>query len=74
MQERKERFADKSSWNPHMLNSQGLVISYIDHLMEISQNLFTVSFFKLNLVFDLWAKEPKVFHSCDTLYLESVLY
>lgn len=53
MQERKERFADKSSWNPHMLNSQHLVISYIDHLIEISQNPFTVSFFKLNLVFDL---------------------
>lgn len=52
MQERKGRFADKS-WNPHMLNSQGLVISYIDHLIEIGQNLFTVSFFKLNLVFDL---------------------
>jgi len=36
-----------------MLNSQSLVTLYIDHLMAISQSLFTISFFELNLVFDL---------------------
>jgi len=52
-----------------MLNSQSLVTLYIDHLMAISQSLFTISFFELNLVFDLWTKKLKVLHRCDVPYL-----
>lgn len=63
---KKKDFQMKLVEKPHIANPQGLVM-YIDHLMAISQSLFT--FFKLKLIFELWAKEPKVLLTYDFLHL-----